>query len=146
MNSCLSLLSADVQSDTFTQVTFWSFMFSLRRWFAPWVKFSGSRSCESLDRCNREKSLKESWRLQLTLNCPRQQAVSGNLLQVRCKLESRSQAPLSGVLCWCFKSAMRKTLPSRCVSHTLKECVGYHTLTKNFVCGTLDFSKIVCIE
>jgi len=33
-------------------------------------------------------------------------------------------------------------LPARCVSHTLKECVGYHTLTKNFVCGTLKFSKI----
>jgi len=32
--------------------------------------------------------------------------------------------------------------PARCVSHTLKECVGYHTLTKVFVCGTLEFSKI----
>jgi len=32
--------------------------------------------------------------------------------------------------------------PPRCVSHTLKECVGYHTVTKIFVCGTLEFSKI----
>jgi len=32
--------------------------------------------------------------------------------------------------------------PAHCVSHTLKECVGYHTLTKVFVCGTLEFSKI----
>jgi len=30
--------------------------------FAPWVKFSGScESCESLARCNREKSLQESY-------------------------------------------------------------------------------------
>ena len=33
-------------------------------------------------------------------------------------------------------------LPARCVSHTLKECVGSHTLTSNFVCGILEFSKI----
>ena len=26
--------------------------------------------------------------------------------------------------------------------HTLKECVGYHTLTKKIVCGALEFSKI----
>ena len=31
---------------------------------------------------------------------------------------------------------------ARCVSHALKECVGYHTITKIFVCGTLEFSKI----
>ena len=31
---------------------------------------------------------------------------------------------------------------ARCVSHTLKECVGYHTLTKIRVFGTLEFSKI----
>jgi len=31
---------------------------------------------------------------------------------------------------------------AHCVSHTLKECVVYHTLTKFFVCGTLEFSKI----
>jgi len=28
--------------------------------------------------------------------------------------------------------------PACCVSHTLDECVGYHTLTKKFVCGTLS--------
>ena len=26
---------------------------------------------------------------------------------------------------------------ARCVSHTLKECVGYHTLISNLVCGIL---------
>jgi len=30
---------------------------------------------------------------------------------------------------------------ARCVSRTLKECVVSHTLTKIFVCGTLEFSK-----
>jgi len=27
--------------------------------------------------------------------------------------------------------------PARCVSHTLEECVGYHTLISNLVCGIL---------
>ena len=45
----------------------------------------------------------------------------------------------------------RQLLSPRCVSHklkesvgyhTIKECVGYHTLTKIFVYGTLEFSKI----
>ena len=32
--------------------------------------------------------------------------------------------------------------PARCVSHTFKECVVYHTLTKIFMRGTLEFLKI----
>jgi len=35
----------------------------------------------------------------------------------------------------------RRISPARCVFHTLKECVGYHTLTEIFVCGTLNFRK-----
>jgi len=43
---------------------------------------------------------------------------------------------LEGVGWW------KRVWHARCVSHTLKECVGHHTLTKIFVCGTLEFSKI----
>jgi len=41
-----------------------------------------------------------------------------------------------------FRRPQLLLVSSRCVSHTLKECVGYHTLTIFLFCGTLEFSKI----
>jgi len=36
----------------------------------------------------------------------------------------------------------RNSLQVHYVSHTLKEFAVYHTVTRIFVCGTLEFSKI----
>ena len=46
----------------------------------------------------------------------------------------RASAPIRATK---TKVAQKSVGPARCVSHTLEECVGYHTLISNLVCGIL---------
>jgi len=53
-------------------------------------------------------------------------------------IDEHSRGVVAGLCQACARFAFL-TPAACCVSHTLKECVGYHTLTSNLVCGILCY-------